>query len=181
MSKSSFQNLITKQNTFIGKWHHNHVTDYLELLANGIPIPWANYHTLFPPFPLFDNQDCFNFVDAIRKSPKNKIIISNVKNIPMKKFFNAQHYIQVPENNWFDTHSDRVEELIKKYITNDTILLFSAGMGSKPLINRLIETFPECTYLDNGSAFDFIIRGVSSRDHVHPLELERSYFNTFLV
>ena len=68
---------------------------------------------------------------------------------------NADTLSVIKPTNTANTTSPR--KIIKKYITNDTILLFSAGMGSKPLINRLIETFPECTYLDTGSAFDFVI------------------------
>lgn len=176
----AFKNLISKNNTFIGKWHHANVVDYLITLSEGKNIPWNHYHTLFPPYPLFDNQDNYNLVKAIRESTRNKIIISNELNIKMIPFFKANFFVKIPERNWFDNGYDKAISVIKQAINDTSILIFSAGMGSKVLIDDLSEQFPNCTFLDTGSAFDYIVRGVPSRDQTHSYEKEYEYFKDFL-
>ena len=105
-----------------------------------------------------DLQPLHDFYMAIKRSPRRKIFVGPAKLcVPVGKLLDC-NYIEVPEKDAFSKYDDILARL-KSITTDDSILMLSCGLISKPLIADILRTNPKVTCLDTGSSFDPIFLG----------------------
>jgi hypothetical protein len=179
-----FRYLVHNQSkdVFIGKWHHAQVTDYLQTLVGNVVIPFVDYHLIMTYKDNFKTNSIYAFVKAIRESSLKKIIISNKLNTKLKSFFKADHYICIPERNWFDKLYDPLLAEINRLINNEpAIILMSGGMGSIAVASDLLQRNTQgISFIDTGSSFDHIAQHRHTRDQTYSYEVEYNYFKDFM-
>jgi len=175
---SSFKYMIednTDTNTFIGAWHDNKVCHFWRSLVSDEfkdKIQWADYHTFIVDVKDFNNSqnnsdlnDKISLYKAIQDSTLNKYIVCNPSMNKMGILFNTPNILNIPYNNWFDSHFDAVLAAIESKIGDDPqpMLITSCGMSSKVLIAKLHKVYPNGIFLDLGSAPEFICTKRDSR------------------
>lgn len=130
------------------------------------------YPTCF--VPLFNDQDYFNvllhragknnakvkeFYEAIRNDKRCKIFVGPARLHHIQKILKADCHIVVPDINAFKEFNIIWENLKQVIALNDKcIVMFSAGMMSKVLIEKSMKADKNITCLDLGSAFDSLIK-----------------------
>jgi len=185
----AFVNLAGKPNAYIGLWHDPTMVKYLEKLAKRKRIEsinWVHYHTVMNASPVanttdydsFKNSHMLQFVQAVRTSKRNKIILSNSDNARMKLLFQADSFVETPKNNWSFEYSKYLE-IVQPLCTPDTILITAAGLCSKVLISDLSNKF-DMTLIDVGSGFDLLVTRRHSRPWGHSYEDEVRYYGSIL-
>jgi hypothetical protein len=180
-------------NIYLGKWCNNsgdknkeNVSKYMiSLLYNYnknnnkplISIPYIYYDIITLNHNFNNNSNCkynctnielYNFVKSIQNSNKKKIIITCKKNYNHKKIFKGDFFIEIPENSWyyngyFNILIDNIEKIINDNKCYDCIILISAGLASKIVINDLRKKYNNITFLDIGSGFDYLSQGTITR------------------
>lgn len=177
--KKALSYMSQKENSFIAKWHTGNVTDYLQELVPERTIPWNHYHTLMSYPENFGTSHLRDFVQVIKNTSDNVIIVSNKKNIEMKTFFNGNKFVVVPERSWFnDYYADVYNEVCKNIDTYcHTIILTSAGLASKVLISDIATNYSNVSCLDLGSSFDYICTGKNTRGQRWDVSIEKEYYS----
>jgi hypothetical protein len=182
--------LAQSPNTYLGMWHDEPaVKFYVELLQNRTgksQVPWVDYHLLLrsahrhraDDYERAQSKVMYNFVEAIRKSPRKKIYVCNQQNARICQVFEAEH-LEIPENCWVLKYKEVFEQIIR-LCTPDTIVLFSGGLCSKVAIADLARHAPTVTCLDVGSSFDCLARGTQSRSYQFNYFEEIDYYSGLL-
>lgn len=114
------------------------------------------------------------FYKAIKDSKRKKIFIGNNKLNSVVEMLNIDHFIEVPEHNAYDS-IDKICEELYKYISDDCIILLSAGLISKVLMHKALQMNKNITCIDAGSAFDPIFVGITRTNQVSQEELKEFY------
>lgn len=158
---------LAKANAYIGKWTDSpQVAPYFQSICN-VPIRWENYNIFIfrTSAEYFDR--CLPFYQALKSSSRQKIYVCNETMLEgTRRFLNINAHIIVDSRNWFETSFDSIFEKIQQTIDSESpIILLSAGMGAKPLIAKIVETYPRATVLDIGSALDLICSSRRTRDY----------------
>lgn len=178
--KESLVHLSQKENSFIGKWWGSDVYNYCDDIVqkNNLFIPWVWYHLVLNDDQFMHFNYMHQFVEFLVTTPRKKILICNRHNARLKSFFRADIFIEIPERNWsFDyVHW---KEAVEKHLEKDCIILISAGMCSKILIDDMTQDLP-VTCIDLGSSFDLLARKKTSRGFLHSYEEELAYYQEFL-
>lgn len=169
----SFKYISQQPAVFIGAWPTDNVIRYWTSLVPPNTIQWADYHTIIVDKKdiLMSNSPKIALYKSIRDSPLPKIIVCNELLVKAGIFFGNCEFVHVPFRRWFNTESIRIfekiqstlENLYKKYGTNQAIFIFSAGMSSKVVISELYKIYPQNIYLDFGSALDILCTKRDSR------------------
>lgn len=164
----SYIYFLKEEKTYIAKWLNEYelrVVLEKEFLKTNEEDKFIDYDILNNIVPILKEQ--IEFYNIISNSSRKKLYISNgnMCNI-VKKILKVDCCIEIPQNNVF-LIKDEIINQIKKEITDNSIIMFSAGMCSKVLIHELSEYNKNATYIDIGSAFDGFVR--LSRDwHLVP-------------
>lgn len=174
----AFIYLCSHKNTFIGKWHSDEITLFLEKLVPFDSIPYASYHTLINDEEFNKNSHLFDFVKAVQRNNRKKIIISNNKNKVLLDIFSGNVYIGIPEKCWFSDY-DSIKSQIMTEIEDNCIIIAAAGLCSKWLACEILRTNDTVSYLDIGSGFDYLC-GKNSRGWKHSREDELNYYKDLL-
>jgi len=175
--KEAFIILAQTPNTYLGEWRekipHEFYANLFFTRTGKDPelIPWVDYHLFIRSSHEHDVEDfrrahekhMYNFVEAIRNSPRKKIYVCNQQNARLCQVFEAEH-IEIPENCWILKYKEVFEQILKSS-TPDAIVLFSGGLCSKVAIADLARHAPTITCLDIGSSFDCLARGRPSRSY----------------
>jgi len=164
--RSAIQTLA-KANAYIGKWIDSpQVAPYFQGICN-IPIQWENYNIfIFRTSAEYFNR-CLPIYQALKASTQQKIYVCNSSMVEgTSAFLGIDSHIVIDSRNWFETSFDSVVEKVKQTVSTETpLILLSAGMGAKPLIAKIVETYPMATVLDIGSALDLICSSRRTRDY----------------
>jgi hypothetical protein len=94
----------------------------------------------------------YNFWKAIKESKRHKIFVGPKRLDGVIKFLNIDKFVEIPEKDSFSA-----KPIIP--VTENSIVLFSAGMASKVWIGDCVKSCSKATYIDCGSAFDPIFVG----------------------
>lgn len=176
--QSAFVNLVSKSNTYFGRWHLGpndaHVSAYFNTFWKPDEIPWVNYHCLLRDAERGKKKDMLHFVKAIRDNKRKKIYVCNAQNARLCQVFGAEH-VEIPPNCWYLFYDNIMAE-IQSRLTPDCIVLFSAGLCAKVAISELVESNPSITCLDVGSSFDCLARGTPSRSYQGSFMSEVAYY-----
>lgn len=170
---------------YFGAWWNQNIKSYWESQTTK-PIQWVNYHSIIIDKSDMDSKNSilWNKIElykTIQKSTLKKIYICNKFLIKAERLLNIDCMIHISLTNWFDTDFENVFNKIKEnYDEKGTIILFSAGMGAKPLIHECIKAFPNGIYLDIGSALDFICTQRDSRGHFYSYDALKYVFKDLL-
>ena len=171
-------------------WHDEPaVKFYEELLQNRTgksQVPWVDYHLLLrsghrhraDDYERAQTKVMYNFVEAIRNSPRKKIYVCNQQNARLCQVFEAEH-VEIPENCWVLKYQQVFEQILRS-ATPDAIVLFSGGLCSKVAIADLARHAPTITCLDVGSSFDCLARGAPSRSYQFHFFEEVDYYSGLL-
>lgn len=184
---------------YLGKWHSEVNTiikyyadifyDYLE--KNNIElldIPFVDYHFCYNEHKYFgNNNNMYEFVKSIQDVDKYKIIVSNNLNKRLMTIFKGNNFAEIPENSWYANGLyDVLYGVLFKELSyyNDGIVILSAGLATKVLINELSSIFPNASFIDIGSGFDLLARKKPTRIYYdcisHSYEDELSYYKGLL-
>lgn len=165
----SFSYLVQNcENAYIGAWFGQDIVDYFEsLVPDPSKIKWADYHTII----IYDinNHNIIKkqleLYKAIQSSTRKKILVCNPLLEKAQYLLNTQHMINVPFNNWYDTNFDNIFYQICSAIGDDDspMVIISCGMAAKILIAELHKKYPNGTFLDTGSALDYICTTKNTR------------------
>jgi len=173
--------LLSKPDVFVGKWHHEDVTNYLQTKVMH-PINWCSYHLLlFHDSSDFDDQHR-DIWRAVKYSSRKKLYICNPFNIEKSKtLLKINHHVMIHPTNWFETSYMDVLQECYQFAQHDekVMILVSAGMGAKVLIAHLHQYFKDAIILDVGSALDYVLREKPSRHHQfqnYKLEMLQYFF-----
>lgn len=98
------------------------------------------------------DNDPSDFFKKIISSDKIKIYVAPEKLSEVAKLLGAEHII-VPEIDGFKSYGYILQNIERK-LSNNCIVLFSAGMMAKPLIADVLKDNGSTTCLDIGSSFD---------------------------
>lgn len=123
-------------------------------------IKWVNYHTV-----IIDKNNILDKIElykSIKESKLKKIYIHNYLLTKVDILLKIDKSIIIDIRNWYKRKEELKEE-IKREITEKSIIMTSAGIGSKILIQELKELYPENIYIDIGSALDLICTKRDSR------------------
>jgi len=150
---------LKEEKTYIAKWINEYELNVVlqkEFLKINEEDKFINYNILNNIVPILKEQ--IEFYNIISNSSRKKIYISNANMCnKVKKILKVDCCIEIPPNNVF-LIKDEIINKIKKEITDNSIIMFSAGMCSKVMIHELSEYNKNATYLDIGSAFDGLVR-----------------------
>jgi hypothetical protein len=100
------------------------------------------------------NNDKLELFRAIKESSRKKIYVANAAMARAQPIFSIETFIDIDPSDWFETEYESVLTSVKSECDANTLVLVSAGMGSKQLISDLHRAFPRTIYIDVGSAFD---------------------------
>ncbi len=177
--------LCSKPNTYIGKWWTSEqggtsaVHEYCNTIAsrNGVVVPWAWYHLAFNGDEFLDYNYMYQFVKFIINTKRKKILVCNHLNSRMTSFFRADVYVEIPTDSWSFEYS-KWKDALEQHLEKDALVLISAGLCSKVLINDITNKH-EISCVDLGSSFDWLARRKPSRsqDHIYAQEVE--YYKDF--
>ena len=181
----SFRYMVERTtNAYLGLWPDPVHQSYWESLTPRW-VNSANYHTII--MDGHATQGKVNLLQAIRDSPLNKIMICNPLMVKAQSLLRLTHLYHVPFNNWVDVMLPSVIQGVTQLIQGvsqptlelnqlisatacvtatrpaPAIIITAAGMGSKLLVAELHRRFPECLYLDFGSALDQLCTKKTSR------------------
>jgi hypothetical protein len=170
---ASYIHALRTKNVYICSWHLNVYSiqkfierDNREHLI-GASSKFLHYDILLHKMPFDPNL--IEFFKTIRDYTGPKVYISNKTMIGVvTELLRLTHSIPVAEINCYLKKDDIVKEA--RGIIRDILgplglrgprplILLSAGMFSKVLIQVLCTEFPECTYIDIGSTFDGLVKG----------------------
>jgi deoxyxylulose-5-phosphate synthase len=167
----------------IGKWNDEKHTHFWESLGNS-NVNWVDFHTIIidNSKPVNHNNDRLELFTSIKESKLKKIYIANSYMHRAKQIFNIDSHIKIDSSNWFETEYDSVFNSIKESIEDNknTLVLISAGMGSKFLISELHKLYPKVLYIDIGSAFDKLLRGQHTRSNAASIRDLELYLKSLL-
>ncbi len=157
----SFQYIVNNMdNTYIGAWESENVTNYWRTLVDEDKIKWAQYHTFIigdEDFGTDQLQKKVEMYKAIQQSSLKKIIVCNSLLLKAKDLFKTDSIINVPFNNWFDSKYEEILNKVKNVITDEQpIIITACGMAAKILISDLAKLYPKGIFLDIGSALDYL-------------------------
>jgi len=154
----SFKYMCTINESYIGLWDDLTIKKYWESLVNH--VKWVDYHTI-----IIQNNDLqkVQIYKEIKYSPMKKIYVCNSSLNSVKDILNVDVIINIPNNNWFEQYEVYFES-IKRHLSEQCIVMTSAGMASKILICDLHKLFPMNIYLDFGSAMDKICSKKKTRE-----------------
>lgn len=178
--KKSLISLSKKANTYIGKWWHSNVYDYCNKIAqqHSIAIPWAWYHLVMNDDDFYKFEYMHQFVNFVVHTKRKKILVCNQMNKRLAEFFKAHIYIEIPPRNWSYEY-DKWKNAVEKHVVKDAIILISAGMCSKVLIDDISNAY-DATFIDLGSSFDLLGRKVNTRGWRHTYEMEINYYKDLI-
>jgi len=181
--RESFIYNIQQPNSMVGAWHdHSHKNFWHSLSTH--PVNWVDFHTVLIDNnkPINHSNDKLNLFTSIKNSKLKKIYISNASMYKAKDIFLIDSHIIIDKSNWFDTQYDFIYESIKKELDENqkSMVLISAGMGSKYIICELHKLFPNCIYIDIGSGFDKICTGKHTRTYNPDFEKLVEYLKPIL-
>lgn len=158
----SLHNIVNySNNNYIGKWNDDKIQK-LFLSITTHPINYISYHSfIFDEYDIETNNivNKINIFKEIKNSNRKKIYVCNKLLIKAKILLNINNIINIGYNNWFDKDYENIFNQIKKCIVgseDNSIIMFSCGMGGKVLISELYKLYPNCTYIDIGSGLDII-------------------------
>ena len=140
--KKALINLSMKPNAYIGKWRWNNtVYSFCDEMAkqNGVVIPWYSYTMFLNDDVSLNFNYMYHFVKFITQTKRKKIVVCNHMNKRIKDFLKADVYIEIPMHNWSYEYN-KWRDMIESYLEKDAIVLTSAGMCSKVLINDILIT-----------------------------------------
>ena len=172
---NSFKYLISIPNVYIGKRQEEPVIQYFEMIAEGSPINWVDYHVfMFRDISTFLKEK-FILYKTISLASQQKIYICNDKLVEKsKKIFKIDNHIIIHPVNWFELDFSIVFNSVCRAVKdpNNLLILISAGMGGKFLIKCLHKAYPNAILFDIGSAFDQLCGSVQTRSYHVLSELE---------
>ena len=176
----SLLNLSVKKNTYLGRWWTENVWAYFDAFASkkGVKIPWYSYHLFMNDDEFFKYDYMYKFVQFIVNTNRKKIFVANINNKGLKDFFRANTYITIPSQNWSYEYGKWLK-IIEMEVEENAILLISAGMCSKVLIDEITDRH-NLTCIDLGSSFDLLATGQKSRSWKHSYEDELKYYKNFI-
>lgn len=193
----SFNNLCylskTDDGIYIGKWHSNEkymkdlcskFYDYFkEINSNDIiDIPFVYYHFCYNDHyeEWGSNKNLYEFVKTIQNSNKNKIVITNYQNTRFSIIFKPNYFVTISPNSWFESSYEEIYNYVSGILNKneDSIILLSAGLASKVLINELANIYPKASFIDIGSGFDLLARKRPSRTYY--TDKQHSYFDEYM-
>lgn len=182
--KTSFQYMSkNSDNAYFGLWHNLQNKSYWEGLTTA-QVKWAKYHSiLLEGTNRADDQTKVELWKAVKQSRRKKIIIGNPLLVRAKELLNADYIIHVPFNSWFNTHFNKLLEIIKKIMEEekeDFIIITCCGMSAKVLICELFKAFPRVIYLDFGSALDLICTKKDSRGFPFTYEQAKEWLHELI-
>jgi len=181
--RESFMYNSQQPNSMMGIWHDISNKQFWESLGNS-NVNWVDFHTVLidKKFPVNHNNDRLELFKSIKESRRKKIYIANPYMERAIQIFKIDSHIKIDPSNWFDTEYDSVFNSIKEVIEDDrnTLVLTSAGMGSKYLISELHKLYPNAIYIDIGSGFDKLCTGRDTRTYNHSIEELCEYLKPIL-
>lgn len=188
LSKSLI-NLLYTPHTFLGAWsslqkNSSALDNFLETFIKKNTDP-QKIKAQFVYYNLISNDDFFNedqqlyeFVHCLQKTPRKKILICNEKNKRLQAFFHASELILIPYQNWSLFYKFYKQKLIE-LLEPKAVVIIAGGLCSKVLISEISQEF-EVSFFDIGSGFDFLGSKRQSRDHKHSLYDELHYYGPIL-
>lgn len=178
--KKALVGLSKKRNAYIGKWWTSNVSDFCNAVAkeSGVTVPWTWYHVFMNDDNVFNFDYMRQFMKFIVATKRKKILVCNGRNSRLQSFFKTDAYVEIPSRNWsFDYEKWR--DKVQQHVEKDCIVLISAGMCSKILINEITDK-TDLTCIDLGSSFDILGGKFRSRDFQHAYEAEWWYYKDFI-
>jgi len=98
--------------------------------------------------------DPINFRKLVDILNSNKVIIVGPKYLSSISFIKYSHFIEVPTLNCY-TEKDQIISKLKKTLTSDYIVLFSASMATNVIIDQLHDEYGKNNFMiDAGSVWD---------------------------
>ncbi|MFA6066653.1 MAG: hypothetical protein WC707_05735 [Candidatus Babeliaceae bacterium] len=172
--------LAHKPNTYIGKWWNANVYEAFDEFArqNSVTIPWAWYHMVINDDESLKIDYMHKFVDFIIHAKRKKILICNSTNARIKDFLRADVYIEIPPRNWSFEYN-AWKKIIESHIEQDAIVLISAGMCAKVLVDDLTNAY-NITCVDLGCSFDILGGKKNTRGWAHSYQDELVYYQDLL-
>jgi hypothetical protein len=179
--KQALVSLSKKPNTYIGKWWTADVYEYCNKIAqaNNVTIPWVWYHLFMNDDEFTKFNHMYKFVNFMVNTKRKKIVICNSENKRLKDFFRAEVFVEIPAKDWsFDYIA--YKQIVESHIVKDAIVLISAGMCSKVLIDDITNERPDVTFIDLGSSFDMLASKKNTRGWHHTYAQELAYYKDFI-
>jgi hypothetical protein len=178
--KASFLNLLTKKNTYLGRWGTECLNSFFEKLASekNLDIPWCSYHLVMNDDDYFRHDYMYKFVEFIINTKRKKIIVGNAQNAKLKDLFRADIYVTIPAQSWSYEY-DKWLKIVESEVEENAIILISGGLCSKVLIDEITDRH-KVTSIDLGSSFDLLVRKKKSRAWVHSYEDDFNYYKKLL-
>lgn len=178
--KNALVSLSKKPNTYIGKWWHSSVYDFCDQYTSqyGVTVPWAWYHLVMNDDDFYKFDYMYKFVQFIVNTKRKKILVCNYMNNRLKQFFRADVHVEIPPQNWSFEY-DKWKNIVEQHMVKDAIVLISAGMCSKVLIDDITNNH-DATFIDLGSSFDLLGRMANTRGWRHTYQDEWRYYRDFI-
>jgi ubiquinone/menaquinone biosynthesis C-methylase UbiE len=162
----AFIYLVKNKNGYVHFWHYTPYKMLTNILRD-LRVDWdaklVYCEATVQKLPFIPGQ--VNFFKTIQQSPRKKIYICNKMIAPyVKTVLKVDNIILIDSINFYASEDlfypekervlTEIKNLLNEIKTDDNILLFSAGLGSKVMITDLMKTHSNNTYLDLGSTFD---------------------------
>lgn len=178
--KKSLVNLCKKPNTYIGKWWNPETPNYCDKIVaeHGLSVPWKWYHLFMNDDEFMKYDYMYKFVQFLHNTSRKKILVCNERNKRNKDFFKADVHVEFPSKSWSYEYEKWKNEL-EKHVVKDAIVLISAGLCTKVLIDDLSGKY-DATFIDLGSSFDMLACQYPTRDWRHSYAAEIEYYKDFI-
>lgn len=167
----SYIYLLCYSRGYIHYWHYNPHHIMLDLIDDFSPSndKFIYCEATVQKLPFIPGQ--VEFFRSIQQSNRKKIYVSNQNmTAVLQPILNINHLVVThgikfyASDNLFYPEKERILTQIKELLVHEnTIVMFSAGLGAKVMITDLLKTHPNNTYLDIGSTFDGLL--YASRDY----------------
>ena len=167
----SFKTLSQYQNVYFGNpcvfEDFNQTYDYFNNLSSN-KINFVDYHTFI--FKSINEylERCESLYKSIKNSKQQKIYVCNQYNYDLSKsLLNIDNHILIDPINWCENDYENIYNKVLSSVKdpNNVIILTSAGMGAKVLINDLFKKLNKSIIIDIGSAMDQVFGNRKTRDY----------------
>lgn len=183
----SFMYLVKHKNGYVHFWHYQPYKMLTNILRD-LQVDWdaklVYCEATVQKLPFIPGQ--VNFFKTIQQSPRKKIYLCNHMLAPyVKAVLRVDHIVLVDPLNFYASEEmlyperTKVVGELREYLKNDNqIFLFSAGFGTKIVINDCLKINPNNVFLDIGSTFDGLVG--PSRDYNSIPGYRQTLWNTYM-
>tara|TARA_R110000824_G_scaffold282940_4_gene471206 strand:- start:2475 stop:3203 length:729 start_codon:yes stop_codon:yes gene_type:complete len=184
-TRKSFLFLMENKNSYIGDWFFSNPPinqmgrDNLKFFNSFIKDKKINFIRPFEVLMLGwgseKTSDVLEFYRVIKNTKRNKIYVGPQRISKIKDVLSIDFFIEVPLINAYS----KIEEIYNKIIpclTKDSIIMYSVGLMSPVLINKVIAAETGTTNLDIGSGFDCLFYKQTRGNKQATKQFAESYF-----